>query len=57
MLPAAAVSVFSLALLQRDGLAALLGYALTTASAGLLVVAAHVVAGVLRHALEAFSIA
>jgi hypothetical protein len=43
MLPAAAISVLSLSLVQRDGLLALLGYALTAASVGVLVLAAGLI--------------
>lgn len=49
MAPAAAVSVLSLALVQRDGLLALLGYALAAASVGILVLAAGVIARTLHH--------
>jgi hypothetical protein len=43
ILPAAAVSVLSLALVQRDGLLALAGYALVGASVGVLVLAAGII--------------
>ncbi|RAK59660.1 exopolysaccharide biosynthesis protein [Phenylobacterium hankyongense] len=43
ILPAAAVSVLSLALVQRDGLLALVGYALVGASVGVLVLAAGII--------------
>lgn len=43
LLPGAAVSVLALALLQRDGALALLGYGLAAASAGLLFLAAGLV--------------
>jgi len=43
MLPAAAVSLLSLSLVQRDGVLALAGYAVAAASAGVLVLAAGVV--------------
>jgi len=56
MLPAAAVSVLSLALVQRDGLVALVGYALSAASVGVLVLAANIVAGVARQAILALPI-
>jgi hypothetical protein len=56
MLPAAAVSVFSLALVQRDGLVALAGYVLSAASVGVLVLAAHIVADVVGRALSALPI-
>lgn len=44
LLPGAAVSVLALALVQRDGALALVGYALTAASAGVLVLAAGLIA-------------
>jgi hypothetical protein len=56
MLPAATVSAFSLALVQRDGLVALLGYALATASISVLALAAHLVLGLARHTLSAVPI-
>jgi len=43
MLPAAAIGVLSLSLVQRDGILAILGYALAAASAGVLVLAARIV--------------
>ena len=43
ILPAAAVSVLSLALVQRDGLLALVGYVLVGASVGVLVLAAGII--------------
>jgi hypothetical protein len=43
LLPAAAVSVLSLSLVQRDGALALLGYALAAASVGVLALAAGVI--------------
>lgn len=43
LLPAAAVTVLALSLVQRDGLLALVGYALAATSASVLVVAAHVI--------------
>lgn len=49
MLPAAAVSVLSLSLVQRDGLLALAGYALATASISVLVLAANVIWRSLEH--------
>jgi hypothetical protein len=51
MLPAAAISAFALALTQRDGLLALLGYLLTTVSCGVLVLSAGAVVAVFRHLL------
>lgn len=49
MLPAAAVSLLSLALVQRDGLLALAGYALAAASASVLVLAAGAIGRTLHH--------
>jgi hypothetical protein len=43
MLPAATVSVLSLALVQRDGMLALAGYAMAATSVGVLVLAAGVI--------------
>jgi hypothetical protein len=43
LLPGAAVSVMALSLLQRDGALLLLGYGLTLASAGVLVLAAGLI--------------
>jgi hypothetical protein len=52
MLPAAAVSVLSLSLVQRDGLLALFGYALAVLSGGVLVLAANLIARGLTQALD-----
>jgi hypothetical protein len=52
MLPAAAVSVLSLALVQRDGFLALFGYALAVLSGGVLVLAANLIARGLTQAVE-----
>jgi hypothetical protein len=49
MLPAAAVSVLSLSLVQRDGLLALVGYALAAASVGVLALAGGVIVRTLQH--------
>jgi hypothetical protein len=57
MLPAATVSVFSLALIQRDGVVALFGYAFGAASVGALVLAANLIGALLRTALEALALA
>jgi hypothetical protein len=43
ILPAASVSVLGLALVQRDGVLAIAGYALAAASAGVLILAADLV--------------
>jgi hypothetical protein len=51
MLPAAAVSVLSLSLVQRDGILALLGYCLAGASVGVLVLAAGMISRGLHHLL------
>jgi len=55
MLPAAAVSVLSLALIQRDGLLALFGYALTAASFGVLVLAGSLLTHGFQQLLGLFS--
>jgi hypothetical protein len=52
MLPAAAVSVLSLALVQRDGVLALFGYALAVLSGGVLVLAANLITRGLTQAFE-----
>jgi hypothetical protein len=52
MLPAAAVSVLSLSLVQRDGLLALVGYALAAASVGVLALAAGVIVRTLQHVVS-----
>ena len=57
MLPAATVSVFSLALIQRDGAVALAGYAFAAASLGLLVLAAQLVGAAARQAISTFALA
>lgn len=49
ILPATAVTVLSFSLIQRDGILALLGYALAAASAGVLVLAAHVIISMAQH--------
>jgi len=53
MLPAAAVSMFSLALVQRDGLAALAGYAIAAAGVSVLALAYNLLVGLARQAFEA----
>jgi hypothetical protein len=53
ILPAAAVSVLSLALVQRDGALALIGYLLAAASAGVLMLAAGLIT---RVAHQLFSV-
>ena len=57
MLPALAVSTLSFSLIQRDGLVALIGLAFATASAGVLVVAAHIIVKAFQQMLAALSIA
>ncbi len=54
MLPAAAVSVLGLALAQRDGILALLGYALAAGSAGVLVLAASLIGRMAQHVISVF---
>ncbi len=53
--PGATVAVLALALLQRDGVLALVGYLMTLASGALLFVSAHVVALAARKLLSVFS--
>ncbi|NBU29838.1 MAG: exopolysaccharide biosynthesis protein, partial [Caulobacteraceae bacterium] len=50
MAPAAAIALFGLAMVQRDGLLALLGFAVTVISGGLLVLAF----GLVSAAIKAF---
>lgn len=57
ILPAATVSVFSLALIQRDGAVAMAGYAFAAASVGALVLAANLVGAALRVGLSALALA
>jgi hypothetical protein len=49
ILPALAVSVLSFSLIQRDGIIALIGYAIALTSAGVLVLAAHIIVSTFRH--------
>ncbi len=51
MLPAAAVALLSLSLVQRDGLLALAGYVLAASSLTILVVAFQIIVATLRHVL------
>lgn len=57
LLPAAAVSLLSLALVTRDGFLAIIGYLLALASAGVLVIAAGIVMSALRHLMTIVSAA
>jgi hypothetical protein len=50
VLPAFTIAVFGLSLVQRDGLLALIGYALASASAGALVVAFNIILALLARA-------
>ncbi len=50
ILPALAVSVLSFSLIQRDGLIALLGYAVAITSASVLALAAHIIVSMFLHA-------
>src|SRR5690606_7947423 len=52
MLPAAAIGVLALSLVQRDGVLAILGYALAVASAGVLALAARIVIHGLQQVLS-----
>ena len=56
MLPAVTVSVFSLALIQRDGVVALVGYAFAAASVGALVLAANLIGALVRSGLSALAL-
>jgi hypothetical protein len=49
LLPAAAVALMSLGLMQRDGIVLLIGYATALVSAGVLVLSAHAVTAAVRH--------
>lgn len=49
ILPALAVSALAFALIQRDGVIALVGYALAITSASVLVLAAHIIIRMLAH--------
>ncbi len=55
VLPAFTIAVFGLSLVQRDGLLALIGYALASASAGALVVAANIILALLARASTWFN--
>jgi hypothetical protein len=57
MLPAATVSLFSLALVQRDGVLALAGYLFAAASVGALLLAADLIGAMLRAAFSALALA
>jgi hypothetical protein len=57
MLPATAVSLFSLAIIQRDGLAAMAGYGFAVASVGALALAAGLIGAMLRTGLSALALA
>jgi len=57
MLPAAAVAALSFSLVQRDGVIALLGYAAAAASAGVLIVAAQLIARAAQHFASALAVA
>lgn len=50
VLPAFTIAVFGLSLVQRDGLLALIGYALASASAGALVIAANIILALFARA-------
>ena len=55
MLPAFTISVFSLAMTQRDGVFALFGYALTGASAAILVLSADLVVKAVEGVIRMFT--
>ena len=50
MLPALAVSALAFSLIQRDGVIALIGYALAITSASVLALAAHIIVRMFMHA-------
>ncbi len=54
MLPAAAISLFALALIQRDGILALAGYVVTVVSLGVLALAAGVIHRLFVAAVSGF---
>ena len=53
MAPAAAIAAFGLALIQRDGVLALIGYAVAGVSVGLLVIGWNVAVAFFRHIAQA----
>ena len=55
IVPAAAISALAFALIQRDGVIALLGYLVAFASAGIVVLAAHIIVRMLEQALSVFA--
>lgn len=57
ILPAMAVSALAFALIQRDGLIALIGYALAITSASVLALAAHIIVRMFLHAWTVVSAA
>lgn len=57
MLPAATVSIFSLALIQRDGVVAVAGYGFAAASVGALVLAANLIAAAAKAVVATLSFA
>lgn len=56
MLPAATVGVLSLALIQRDGILAIIGYALFAASVGVLVMTANVAIAAAQRLMNIFGL-
>ncbi len=57
ILPAVAVSVLSLALVQRDGALAIFGYLLAGLSGSILVFAASLIAGAAHHVISVITAA
>jgi hypothetical protein len=55
LLPALAIALMSLGLMQRDGIVLLLGYATAAVSAGVLVLSAHAVTAAVRRLIELFN--
>lgn len=57
ILPAMAVAVLAFALIQRDGLIALVGYALAITSASVLALAAHIIVRMFLHVWQVVTVA
>lgn len=57
MAPAAAIAAFGLALIQRDGILALIGYAIAGVSVGLLVIGWQVAAAFIAHIFRVIGLA
>lgn len=57
ILPAMAVSTLAFALIQRDGVIAIVGYLLALTSASVLALAAHVIVRMLLHVWDVVTVA